>query len=140
MNRFSNYIWLFISLLLAIHGTSIILDEWQRKSIHDGEIVEVTIDDLNCSNGLMTFHFAKSAFAKEIDTRTCALFNKGQKIKLKHSTQYPDRFLFINERSPNRFILGGLEILLGLVGFLTNWPRRKPKQMPLQGFPRLSDN
>jgi len=122
MKRFSNYFWLLLSLLLAIHGTTVIMDEWQRKSIHESETVEVKIDELNCSNGIMAFHFGQTAFEKEIDVRTCALLNKGQKIKLKHSQQYPDRFLFINECSPNRFILGGLEIILGVIGLLTNWP------------------
>lgn len=140
MKTISNYFWLLLSLLLAIHGATVILDEWQRKSIHDGETVEVKIDKLNCASGIMIFHFGLSIFEKEIDTRTCALFNNGQKIRLKHSSQYPDRFLFINERSPNRFILGGLEILLGLIGFLTNWPMRRAKQIVYKNFPHLSDN
>jgi len=136
----SNYFWLSISLLLSIHGTTVILDEWQRKTIHNGETVEIKIDRLNCAEGIMTFHFGQAAFEKEIDARTCALFNEGQTIKLKHSSQYPDRFLFINERSPNRFILGGLEILLGLIGFLTNWSVRQQKKISYKNFPTLSDN
>ncbi|HEV8513373.1 MAG TPA: hypothetical protein VGQ59_08850 [Cyclobacteriaceae bacterium] len=141
MKRLSNYFWLFISIFLAIHGTTVILDEWQRKSIHEGETVQVTIDELNCSDGIMKFHFEQTAFEKKIDTRTCALLNKGQKIKLKHSIQYPERFLFINERSPNQFILGGLEILISLIGFLANWPRKKQiKPITFKNFPSLSDN
>jgi hypothetical protein len=134
------YFWLLISFLLAIHGASVILDEWQRKSIHEGETVEVKIDQLICADGTMTFHFGQTAFEKKIDTRTCALLNKGQKIKLKHSSQYPERFLFVNERSPNRFLLGGLEILLGLVGLFTNLPFRQTKRTIHKNFPHLSDN
>ena len=140
MKTISNYFWLLLSLLLAIHGATVIVDEWQRKSIHDAETVEAKIDQLNCANGIMTFHFGQTSFEKEIDTRTCALLNKGQTIKLKHSSEYPERFLFMNERSPNRFILGGLEILLGIIGFLTNWPKRQSKQIVTKKFPHLSDN
>jgi hypothetical protein len=136
----SKYFWLPISLLLVIHGATVILDEWQRKSIHEGETVEVKIDQLICADGIMTFHFGQIAFKKKIDIRTCALFNKGQKIKLKHSNQYPERFLFVNERSPSRFILGGLEILLGLVGLFTNLPLRQTQQTIHKNFPHLSDN
>jgi len=140
MRAFSNYFWLLISLVVAIHGTVVIHDEWQRKCVHEGETVEVRIDELNCSNGIMTFHFGQAVFEKDIDTRTCALFNKGQTIKLKHSNQYPDQFLFINERSPNRFILGGLEILICFIGFLTNWPVKQTKKITYKNFPQLSDN
>ena len=140
MKKFPNYVWFLLSLLLAIHGTTIILDEWQRKSIHDGDTVEVKIDKLNCSNGIMTFHFGVTAFEKKIDARTCALFNKGQKIKLKHSRQYPDKFLFINEHSSNRFVIGGLEIALAIIALLANWPSRRTKQIVYKNFPHLSDN
>jgi hypothetical protein len=140
MKTISNYFWLLVSLLLAIHGTTVILDEWQRESIHESETVEVKIDQLNCANGTMTFHFGQTPFEKEIDTRTCALLNKGQTIKLKHNGEYPDRFLFVNERSPNRFILGGLEIFLGLIGILTNCPMRRTKKIVSKNFPHLSDN
>jgi hypothetical protein len=140
MRTFSNYFWLLISLLLAVHGTTIILDEWQRKSIHNGETVEVTIDRLNCEDRIMIFHFGPTAFEKKIDGRTCALLNVGVKIKLKHSSQYPERFLFLNERSPSRFILGGLEVLLGLIAILANWPMKQIKQTSYKNFPRLSDN
>jgi hypothetical protein len=135
----SKYFWLPISLLLAVHGATVILDEWQRKSIHEGETVEVKIDQLICADGIMTFHFGQIAFKKKIDIRTCALLNKGQKIKLKHNSQYPERFLFVNERSPSRFILGGLEILLGLVGLFTNLPLRQTQTVHKK-FPHLSDN
>lgn len=140
MKKLSNYFWLLISLLLILHGTSLILDEWQRKSIHEGKIIEVKIDELNCSKGIMTFHFGHTIFEKKIDTRTCALFNKGQAVKLKHSDLYPDKFLFINERSPNRFILGGLEIFISFIGFLTNWPRKPTKSNVFKNFQSLSDN
>lgn len=140
MKKIWNYFWLLISLLLAIHGATVSVDEWQRKSIRNGETVDVKIDRLNCTNGIMTFHFEHKTIEKEIDTRTCALLNKGQTIKLKHSSQYPERFLFINERNPNRSILGGLEIVISLIGFLTNWPRKQNKSVVFKNFPTLSDN
>ena len=123
MKTFSKYFWLLLLVLLAIHGTSVLQNEWKRKSIHGhGKMVEVKIDTLNCPRGVMIFHFGPKQFKKQIDARTCVVFNEGQTIKLRHSAQYPDMFLFVNERSPNRFLLGGLEILLGILGLLANWP------------------
>ena len=123
MKIISYYFWLLVLTLLVVHGASIIQNEWRRKTIHDhGETVEIKIEKLNCPNGVMTFYFEKSLVEKNIDARTCVLFNEGQRIKLKHSHQYPEMFLFVNERSPNRFILGGLEIALGIIGLLANWP------------------
>ena len=133
MKAISNYFWLLLLVLLIIHGVSVIQNEWKRKSIHDkGEMVEVKIDELKCSDGIMIFHFRQNLFVKKIDARTCVLFNEGQVIKLKYNPQYADIFLFANERSPNRFILGGLEITLGLIGLIANWPvisfRRKTRK------------
>ncbi len=139
--KISKYFWLIILLFVVIHGANVIRNEWQRKSIHDhGEIVEVKIEKLNCARGIMNFYFESILFEKDIDARTCALFNKGQKIKLKHSKLYPNMFMFISERSPNRFILGSLEILVGLIGLLANWPMRQPKRIAYKNFPHLSDN
>ena len=141
MKTLPKYSWLAILLFLVIHGASIIQNEWQRKSIHDhGEIVEIEIGELNCLKGIMTFHFESIPFQKKIDTRTCALLNVGQKIKLKHSQQYPDTFLFVNEHSPNRFVLGGLEMALGIIGLLTNWPLAQRRRSVYKNFPHLSDN
>jgi hypothetical protein len=118
-----NYFWLLLLVLLGLHGAMNIRNEWQRKAIHDhGALIEVKIEELNCPQQMMSFKYSDQRFQKSIDARTCALFNEGQKIKLKHSPQYPDTFLFVNERSPNRFILGGLEIALGIIGLMTNWP------------------
>jgi hypothetical protein len=140
MKKISNYFWLFVLALLVIHGVSIIQNEWQRKTIHDyGETVEVKIEDLNCQKGMMAFHFEKSRFEKKIDARTCVLLNEGQRIKLKHSHEYPETFLFVNERSPSRFVLGGLEIALGIIGLLANWPLA-PIRKSNRNFYRLSDN
>jgi hypothetical protein len=125
----------------VIYGVNSDLNEWRRKTIRDNcETVEVKIEELNCAQGIMTFHFKSFAFQKQIDARTCIVFNVGQKIKLKHSEQYPDTFLFVNERRPGQFILGGLEIALGIIGLLANWPMRQPKRIAHKDFPRLSDN
>ena len=80
------------------------------------------IEELNCPHHTMSFYFGEQRFQREIDARTCVLFNKGQMIKLKHNQQYPDVFLFANERSPNLFTLGSLEIVLGIIGLLASWP------------------
>src|SRR6267154_4547302 len=118
-----NYFWLPLWVLLVIHGASIIRNEWQRKSIHDhGELVKVKIEELNCPQHMMSFYFGEQRFQKKIDARTCVLFNEGQTINLKHSQQYAEVFLFVNERSPNLFILGSLEIALGIIGLLAGWP------------------
>ena len=123
MKTVSKYLWLLALAILVIHGLSVIRNEWKRKFIHDhGETVTVKIDVLQCPAGVMTFHFGPNLFQKEIDARTCVVFNVGQAIKLKHSEQYPDMFLFVNERNPNRFLLGGLEIVLGIIGLMANWP------------------
>jgi hypothetical protein len=141
MKTMLGYLWLTLLLLLAIHGVTVIQNEWKRKSIHDhGNIVEVKIENLNCPNGTMTFHFGAILVEKQIDARTCVLFNEGQKIKLKHSQQFSDTFLFVNERSPNRFILGGLEVVLGIIGLFANWPRPSRQRSFLKKFPALSDN
>jgi hypothetical protein len=139
MKTVFNYCWLIFWLLLVIHGASIISDEWKRKFIHDhGEMVEVKIEELNCPNEIMTFRCASILYVKKIDARTCVVFNEGQKIKLRHSLQYPERFLFVNERSPNRFILGGLEIALGIIGLLTNWPLIYRKSAKGKNFQTVS--
>jgi len=139
MKTISKYFWLIVLVFVVVHGVIVIRNEWQRKSIHDhGEMVEVKIEKLNCSDGIMTFYLGTILFEKNIDTRTCALLNKGQKIRLKHSQQYPNTFLFVNERSLNRFILGGLEILVGLIGLLANWP--SAGRSANRNFPSLSDN
>jgi hypothetical protein len=123
MKSFLKYLWILILLALVLHGVKNYKNEWRLKSIQDhGEIVEVKIQNLNCTEGTMSFNFKSSAFKKQIDTRTCVVFNVGQIIKLKHSEQYPDAFLFVNERNPNQFVLAGLEIALGLLGLLANWP------------------
>jgi hypothetical protein len=141
MKAIFNYFWLALLLLLIIHGASIVQNEWQIESVHDhGKIVEIKIEELNCSNGIITSHFESIAFQKKIDARTCALLNVGQKIRLKHSRQYPDTFLFVNEQSPNRFILGGLEITLGLIGLLSNWPMIRRRRVVYKNFPHFSDN
>lgn len=117
------YLWPALLLLLAMHGVNVIRDEWKRKSIHDhGKIAEVKIEGLMCALGVMTFHFETMLVEKKIDARTCVLLNEGQTIKLKHSEQYPDTFLFVNEQSPYRFISGSLEIALGMIGLMGNWP------------------
>jgi hypothetical protein len=139
MKTIFNYCWLSFWLLLVIHGASIISDEWKRKIIHDhGEMVEVKIEELNCPNGTMTFRFVSTLCVKKIDARTCVVFNEGQKIKLKHSQKYPETFLFVNERSPNRFILGGLEIAVGIIGLLANWPLIYRKSAKGQNFQTVS--
>jgi|GEM_PF-2929374 len=141
MKTISKYFWITVLLFVAVHGANVIRNEWQRKSIHDhGEMVEVKIEELDCSNGIMTFYLGTILFEKNIDTRTCALLNKRQKIRLRHSEQYPDTFLFVNERSPSRFILGGLEIVVGLIGLLTNWPVSRTRRSTYKKFPHLSDN
>jgi len=118
-----NYFWFPLWALLVFHGTSIIQNEWQKKSIHDhGELIEVKIEALNCPQQTMSFHFGGQRFQKKIDARTCVLYNEGQMIKLKHSQQHADVFLFVNERSPNLFTLGSLEIVLGIIGLLASWP------------------
>jgi hypothetical protein len=133
MKPFLKYFWILALILILFQGVNTIQNEWKRKSIHDhGKLVDVKIDKLNCPNGVMTFHFGSSHFEKNIDARTCVLFNEGQTIKLRHNPRYADTFLFANERSPNRFILGGLEITLGFIGLIANWPfinsRRKMKK------------
>jgi len=135
MKLISNYFWLLVLTLLVIHGASTVQNEWQTKMIHDhGQTVEVKIEDLNCEKGMLTFKFEKRPFEKKVDARTCVLFNAGQRIKLKHGHQYPETFLFVNERSPNRFILGGLEIALGIIGLLANWPLINGKRSKDKSF------
>jgi hypothetical protein len=141
MKPFFNYAWWIASVLFVIHGANVILGEWKIKSIHThGEMVDIKIEELNCSKGIMSFHFGANLFEKRIDARTCVIFNESQKIKLKHSIQYPDIFLFANERNPNLFVLGGLEIALGILGILTNWPVTRKKRSLLKKFPTLSEN
>lgn len=123
MKPFLRWCWLVSLSLLIIYGATLIREEWKRKFIHEhGELVNVEIEQLNCPQQLMTFRFGVQHFRKEIDARTCVLFNVLQTIKLKHSARYPDTFLFANERSPNRFLLGGLLIALGIIGLVANWP------------------
>jgi len=125
MKLIVRYSWLAILFLLVIHGASIIRKEWKRRSIlTHGKIVEVTIEKLNCSQCIMTFQFGITRYEKKIEARDCALFNTGQKIKLKHDEEYPDTFLFANEQKPNLFLLGGLEMVLGVFGFLSSWPSK----------------
>jgi hypothetical protein len=140
MKTISKFFWLIVLLFVVGHGANVIRNEWQRKSIHDhGEMVEVKIEKLNCSDGIMTFYLGTIRFEKNIDTRTCALLNEGQEIRLRHSEKFSDTFLFVNERSPNRFILGGLEILVGLIGLLANWPLSTERSAN-RNLPGLSDN
>ncbi|HLZ17691.1 MAG TPA: hypothetical protein VKQ08_11650 [Cyclobacteriaceae bacterium] len=127
MKRILGYFWILV-LLLAVHGSYVVRSEWKIKSIHqEGELVEVKIEALNCQDLVMSFRFRNALFQKKIDARTCVTFNPGQSIKLRRSERYADTFLFVNERNPNRFMLGGLEILIGLLGFLANWPLVKFK-------------
>ena len=138
MKIISNYFWVLLLTLLVIHGADVFQNEWQRRSIHhNGEIVEIKIEKLNCPKGTLTFNFQKTPHEKKIDARTCALLNEGQKIKLKHSRQYPDKFLFVNEQSPNHFILGGLEMVLGIVGLIANWPAIKLRRTRGKNFQTL---
>lgn len=128
MKKIVSYTWIIVLLLMAVHGTSLIQKEWTIKSIHgDGETVEVKIEELNCPDQIMSFRFKDNLFKKKIDARTCVIYNEGQIIKLRHNEHYPDKFLFVNERNPNQFILGGLEIIIGLLGLLANWPFFKSK-------------
>jgi hypothetical protein len=141
MKKMLNYCWLAALLAAMFHGGTVILNEWQRKSIHaHGELLDLKVETLNCPQGWMSFYFGTSRFEKKIDARTCALLNPGQKIKLKHSRDYPETFLFVNEQSPNRFIMGSLEILLGIIGLLANWPLAPGRRTTHRNFPRISDN
>ena len=141
MKTVSNYFWRVVLALLVIHGASVVQNEWKRKSIHDhGEVIEITIDELNCPKGSMTFHLGPNLFEKKIDARTCVLFNEGQRIKLKHSRQYPEMFLFVNERNPNAFISGGLEIVLGIIGLLANWSLVINRKSKYRNFSALPNN
>ena len=123
-----HYVWVLILLSMVAHGAYITQREWTLKSIHkEGEMVEVKIEKLNCPDQIMSFRFKTNLFQKKIDARTCVVFNEGQVIKLRHSQHYPGKFLFVNERNPNQFILGGLEIIIGLLGIVANWPFFKSK-------------
>lgn len=125
------YGWLVVLLLVAIHGAFVVKGEWTVKSIRQhGALVEVKIEQLKCPEKLMTFTYGNAVHQKRIDAHTCAMFNEGQKIKLRHSNLEPDTFLFVNERNPNLFLLGGLEIAVGLLGLLANWPARRRKFVP----------
>src|SRR5258706_4646483 len=129
MRSVLKYSWIIILCGLIIYGAIVIRNEWKRKLIHThGEIVEVTIEELDCPRKIMSFRFGSEKYHKQIDARTCVLFNQGQKIKLKHSQQYTDTFLYLNEINPNLFILGGLEMALGILGLLSNWPLIRTRQ------------
>ena len=129
MSSILKYSWVAFLLLLVIHGASVIKNEWRVKLIHKtGELVEVTVEGLDCPQLLMTFRFENERHQKKIDARTCVLFSPGQKIKFKHSHEHADTFLFVNERNPNLFILGGLEMVVGIIGLLANWPLIRKRQ------------
>ena len=127
-----NFFWLILLVLLAIHGAFVVRNEWKTRFVHkNGEIIEVKIEDLDCGRKIMSFNFATNLVEKKIDARTCALLNRGQTIRLKHSPAYSDLFLFINEHHSNSFLSGGLEIAVGIIGLLANLPIvafRKAKQ------------
>src|SRR6266550_2975956 len=106
MRSVLKYSWLIVLGALVIHGALVVRNEWINESIHThGEIVEVVIEKLDCSQKIMTFRFGSTKYQRQVDARSCALFNQGQKIKLKHRYQFADIFLDINERNPNLFIL-----------------------------------
>ncbi len=129
MRNLLKFFWLLALVFLVVQGSYTIWKEWEIRSIHaQGEIVEVKIEELRCTKGLMAFYFEKTRREKKIDARTCIVFNIGQKIKLKHSRHYPDTFLFVNERNPMLFLLGGLEMALGVFGLVANWPMNKRKR------------
>ncbi len=118
-----HYSGLILLLLLITHGAIVSRKEWRIKSVHDhGQLIEVKIGKLDCTQKMMSFLWDRHVFQKKIDARSCVVFNEGQKIRLKHDQQYADTFLFVNERSPNLLILGALEIILGIIGLMANWP------------------
>src|SRR5579871_1958229 len=123
MRQFLLFVGIIVLLILIVHGSLTVASEWRVRTIHRyGAIVDVKIESLDCPAKLMTFKFKEHEYKKKIDARTCVVFNVGQTIKLRHSEVEPDTFLFVNERNPNLFLLGGLEIAVGLVALIANWP------------------
>jgi hypothetical protein len=73
----------------------------------------------------MAFEFEAKNYTRKISGRDCAVFNVGQKIKLKFNRHYPGKFAFPNEHRPNTLILGALEMIVALLGLLAHWPHLK---------------
>jgi hypothetical protein len=120
MKRAITYLGLIFLGLIILLGIMTTRKEFMTRSIQaTGEVVNVTIDNVDCNAGIMTFHLRQGdVHEKEIDESICGLFEEGQVIFLKHNRNYPQQFVFVNEDNSSLFILGGVEIGIGLIGLL----------------------